>query len=477
MTQRNLILLAVGLTVLAFVAAEADFWDEHRPRGHYSYNSTFFTSFRIAHDGEIELDRDSTEIVRMSPDAYLEISERRLATRRRFEARPDPNGKPVYKLREGARERSESEAKEYLGSVMEKVSNRTTVGARARAQRLLSEEGLDETLREVERLDLNSVRRIYLQEAALMDGLDEAGARSIVRTAGAEMSSSTRLRALLVDLAADLPEEWALTEEFAWSAEQIASGSEKSKALVEIVRLRQVQPGDEAAVSEALSTIASSSDKGRAIVRIARLNPTPGQLEGLLDAADTIAASAERRRVLVEVVTSPGASPEIVEHALEVGRGIASSSERAAFMAATANVLGEEQETQMHYIDAASEIAASVEVRRALGALMRAQELSPEVCAAWIDASAEIPASSIATDLLVEASSGCPDATAVWRRYVAAVREIPSSSEQRRALVALLARDGLDEELLSEIDSAAGRIASQSERERVREVKAERYPG
>ena len=114
--------------------------------------------------------------------------------------------------------------------------------------------------------------------------------------------------------------------------------------------------------------------------------------------------------MLVELVASPGASPESVERALEVGRGIAASSEKANFLAAAAKVVGDEPGTQMRYIDLASEIAASTEARRALGALMRANELSPEVCSDWIDASAEIPASSIATDLLVEASSSCLDA-------------------------------------------------------------------
>ena len=131
MARRTLITVAVALTVVAFFAAEADFWDDDLRIGSYdTYTSTLFTSFRVAHRGEIELDESQSRIVRMSPGAVLDVAERRFLTRRRLRVEAAADGRPEYELEVGSRQRSEEDALEFLADVMPQIVRSTTIGAR-----------------------------------------------------------------------------------------------------------------------------------------------------------------------------------------------------------------------------------------------------------------------------------------------------------------------------------------------------------
>ena len=470
MTQRSLIILAIVVTGVAFFAAEADFWSGHEVQRHHSYRSTGLTSFRIAYSGDIELDPGETRIVSMSPDASLDVAERRFIFRRRLEVRPDAAGRPVLELKVGSRQRSSEQAEQYLASVLDEILSSTTIGALARARRILDEDGLDELLREVARLDTNSGRRIYLEVASQLPGLQPEQAAKIIHTAGREMTSSSRLRGALTDLAESLPLEWELTKELTEAVERIPSSSEKATALIEIARLRSISPGDGRAFSEAIATIASSSEKARAIRRIHRIDSAPEVTEVLLSAADTIQSSGERRRVLTELVGYPDLPESVYSKALVVSRSISSSGEKATFLASVASYLPESETSQLEYIDTAGTISSSGEVKRALLALANSADLSEKVCQSWIEAAADVASSGTSTDLLVAAAASCPSADPVWRAYLNAVSGISSSGDQRRALTALVDREDLTAATLDEIERVAeDSIASTGDRDKVRD--------
>ena len=531
MSQRALIITAIAVTVLAFVAAEADFVGEYDSLRHQTYKSTLLTSFRIAWEGDIELDSEQAEIVRMSPDAVLEVRQRRFTSRKKLEVRPDADGRPVYSYKVGARKRPAEEGKAYLDTVMDSIVRSTTVGAHARARRLLDEEGLDALLYEVGGLRSNSARRIYLEAAAEMESLDETQARRIVETAGREISSSSRLRATLVDLSERWPVDWQLNQAFTEAAEEIASSSEKRHTLVEVARHRGI--GDDAdSFAEVASTIGAGSEKARAVSSLHEIEPTPEVAMALLETVDTIASSGERRRALTELVARPELPEEVYSRAFEVVHGISASSERATaltamapFLAsargpgdarpevvedteraddaepvddaeAVAEVAGElvEEAADLEaapetppaaagvaftdsalsdtlgreYIQAASSISASSELRRAFLALSRASDLSEPLCDEWIESSSRVASTSIAADLLIESARVCPGSDRLWKAYLSGVGDLQASSEQRRALMALLERGDLSGPTLDGLERAAEKnIASTSEREAV----------
>jgi len=380
MSRRTLITLGLALTVVAFIGAEADFWSDYGLGRHDSFHTTtLLTSFRVSHRGEIELDEAETGIVAMSPNAVLEVRERRFLTRRRLSVRADASGRPEYEFAVGSRERSEADARKFLAVVMPSIVRSTTIGARPRAQHLLETKGLDGLLREVALLDSNAVRRIYIEEAITVEGLTEEQGLRVVRTAGREINSSSRLHASLAFLAEELPQEWMLGEEFAMAAESIASSSEKGAALVEIVRLRGLEVASARATADALQTIAAASEKRSAIIRIARLDSRPEIIEQLLEPIDSIQSSSERRRALEELVSFPDLAASAYARALDIGYEIASSSEKAAFLSALADVLPSDEALQRRYLRVAASIAASSEQRRAMMALLERQDLSAAV--------------------------------------------------------------------------------------------------
>lgn len=471
MSQRTLIILAVVLTCLAFIAAEADFWSGYGYDVMHNYynRSTVLTSFRVAHAGTIELDESQTAILRMSPDARLDVRERRLLSRRRLEVRPDASGRPTFEFRVGARKGSPEDAEAYLASVMGDVVRGTTVGAQSRADRLLAEDGLDRLLSEVGRLDSNAARRIYLETAASMEGLEESQAMEVIRTAGREMTSSSRLRATLSDLAERLPSDWALNEELVEAATSIASSSERRRALVDIARLRGIDAGDAEDFAAAASTIPSYAERGRTVTRIYELEPLPELAEAFLSTADTIESSSERRRVLTELVARPGLPDSVYSEALGIAADIPSSHEKASFLSAVAEHLPASDDLRREYIDAAGTISSSTEAKKAYLAMLP-EDVAEAVCRDWIDSAGQVPSSSIAADLLVQSASRCPAGGAVWRSYLDAVERLPASSDRRRAMMALLDREDLDEATLAEVAAVAERsIAATSERDAVLE--------
>jgi hypothetical protein len=477
--RRILVTLALALTVVAFLTAEADFWDESFLRADHHHTTTVLTSFRVAHRGEIELDETQSRIVSMSPDARLQVAERRFFTRRRLEVRPDASGRPQYEFAVGSRERNEEEGREFLDLVMEDVVRVTTIGAHSRARRVFEADGMDGLLDEVARLDSNSARRIYIEIAADVEGLTEEEAVAVIRTAGREITSSSRLRSTLVELAEDLPAEWAVTAELIAAAENISSSGVKAEALTEFTRVRGLQAEEAVAMAEAISTISSSGEVVRTVQRIARLAPSPEIIEEMLEPIAGLHSSGDRRRALEDLVSYPDLADSAYQRALELSRDIASSGERASFLGALANKMPQSEAMLRQYIEVAgsittsgdeANITTSGDEANALTVLLREAELSAELCRFWIETVGQVSSSGTAASLLSEASRHCPDEERVWNAYLAAVREIPSSGDQRRALMALMERDGLDSGVVEQVIALAEQaIASTGESRQVTE--------
>jgi hypothetical protein len=195
----------------------------------------------------------------------------------------------------------------------------------------------------------------------------------------------------------------------------------------------------------------------------------------LLDAGATLSSSSEVQRVVAELAAEPGLPEELYARALEVAAEIASSQQKAQLLAALAAHLPPSDELRSSFLDVTDSIAASSEAKRALLALIEASHLPAPVCSAWLERAGRLAASSVTVDLLVEGAARCPGEARVWRTYIDVVEGVSASSEQRRALTALLDRDDLDAATLAEVAAAAERsIASSSEREVVLEHLARR---
>lgn len=466
MARSTLIILAILFTLVAFVAADLDFWRTHGLEGRVHYHSnTLLTSFAIASRGDLEFDEERGEIVAIAPGALLEIRQRRLTTRWRLEVRGDSSGRPIYRYEVGSRQLPEAEAKRYLATHLDQILSTTTIGAEARARRLAREEGVERVLEEVGRLETNSLRRIYLGEATRAPDLDEELAVRLVRTAARAITSSSQLGETLVEMAEALPASWTLTGELARAAESIASSSERASTLESVVRQRSLEPADVEALRRSVTSIASSSEKGRLIRRLVEIEPVPWLVEGMLEAARSIESSTELRRVLSALVTVPELYDELFLAALDVSEEIASSREKSGFLEGLVAVLPSSPELASRYVEVASTISSSVEQRSALAALLEDRALSPGVCVEWVRSASEVASSEVQADLLVAAARRCAASPQVLPAYLRAVEELPSSVDQRRALVALVEVAELDATARAEIASVAERaVASASER-------------
>ena len=453
------------LATAAGAGADVHFGLVENSDAHHYYRSSGLTSFEVFCDGEITLSPDKQSVVAMAPGSSLEIRKRQLITTRMVRATPGPDGKPVLRFWRGERSGSPDEARDFLARNLPEAARVTTVGAEAEARRLLAI-GPSRLIDAVGGLENESAQEIYLEELTKAKPLDAAVARRAADTAAHEISSSRRLRRLLVDLAAASAPDPGATGALAHACREISSSSQSAAAIVEIARLRGVPSAALPDYAEALREISSSSEKATAIERIGALTEDPAAVEMLAGAAETIASSSEMRRALTGIAAGRNLAPSGLARVLHAGEKIASSSEKATLLTECAPAAAGSPETRRAYVATARTIESSSETRRALAALLR-PGLPAEGIAEVLEAGKGIESSAQKADLLV-AASALPLGGPAFPAYLDCASKIESSAEKSRALRTLLASATLTPEQRKAIMEFAEReIASSAERESV----------
>ena len=459
-------LIAVFLLGAASVRADVHFGLVEDSDDHHYYRSSGFSSFEVRFEGEIELAPDRESVAAMAPGAWLEIRSRRLFSPRMVRVAPGPDGRPQARYWIADRPGSAEQARDYLARNLPEAARVTAIGARAEAKRLLRA-GPDRLLDAVGSLESGAAQEIYLDELAAAGGaLDAATARRAVETAGREISSSSRLRRILVRYAAVLPPDPAVTAALARACAEISSSSQSGAALAAIAEKRGVPPAAADDYAHAIREISSSSEEATAVERVSRQATDGATIERLAAAAESIASSSELRRALDALARHPSLPPESLARVLAAGARISASSEKATFLEDCAPLAAGSPEPLRAYLATAKTIESSSESRRALAALVRAGATG-NALADVLRAGRRIESGSQKAELLVEAA-GRPIDVAAFAAYLECARTIESSSEKGRAIRALLEKATLSpDQRKALMDFAEREIASSGEREAV----------
>ena len=420
----------------------------------------------------IELSADNQAIVSMSEGAFLYIRSRTGLTELVLEAVPVGGEPPNIRLWvRGIEKRITPRDDETIGDLLQEAAA-YGVGAPSAMRRLYGSGGIGEALSVLDGIRSGSALSFAISRFAEQRtyGTDEY--RSIIRSAGLVPGSSD-LRDLLVNLGYTVPREDVLTAALMTAAGGIPSGADAARTVTTLARERGV--GAEAALAMAgtAAGIPSSSDSASVLVVLAELMPEDDAVFfAYFDAVGSIPSSSEKRRALGAVNgREMGEQAESVF--IETAKTIPSSSDTAAVLTEFILRRPMKNTTALAYLDAVKTIASSSDASYALNVLIDRIGEAPFQDTEILEAAARTTSAiSSSTDKSVclanLASIMRGTRPKVFQAYMQAVGDIPSSSDQERALRALLAVPGLDGTAIDDIERfTAERVSSRKSQENI----------
>jgi hypothetical protein len=293
-------------------------------------------NFTMSVRGKVWFTDDDRDIARIEPDGRVMIEEKwRGGPGRMIILTPVADGslQRVYLL-DGQPHAFDAEAQAWLAGLLPSIVRESGVGAVERARRIYSKKGATGVLDEIELINSNSTRRIYLATLITEWKLSASDAARALRATGG-MSSSSEKASLLVTASDRLQMSDALVRgAYMDAARTINSSSELRRVLTKLLEAESLP---EQTLIDALRTsgeISSSSERASVLARAAeRHKLSSAELRSaFFNSTDGLSSNSEKRRVLVTLLRAQGGDREVVRGVVRSARGITSDSEKAAVL-------------------------------------------------------------------------------------------------------------------------------------------------
>ena len=293
-------------------------------------------SFTMSVRGKVWFTEDDRDIERIEPDGRVMIEEKlRGQPGRMIILTPGSNGQlqRVY-LFDGQPHAYDSDAQNWLASVLPAIVRESGAGAVERARRIYSKKGATGVLDEIELINSNSTRRIYL--TTLIEGwkLSPSDAARALRATGA-MSSNSEKASLLIAASNRIDMSDALVRgAYMDAARTISSSSELRRVLTKLLEAQSLPDQTLIDALRASSEMSSNSERAAVLAYAAeRHKLSNGELRSaFFHSADGISSNSEKRRVLVTLLRAQGTDREVVRGVVKAARSITSDSEKAAVL-------------------------------------------------------------------------------------------------------------------------------------------------
>ena len=355
-------------------------------------------------NGLVTLREDAPEVERLSDGGYLIVQQKVGSARHRAEWHGAPGGITRGYTVNGE-PRSFAEARPWLARFFPEMLRATSIGAEARARRILEERGVSALVAEIPRMEGGQARRIYAQEALRSGRLRPEDTRALLQGITAITSSSDK-RDVLSALTAAHGVTTGFWPEWLRAAETVSSGSDRRDLLTEAVKELPRDQAPPAALFTALDGISSSSDRREVLIPlVTRWGGSAQTLQRALGSTVRLGSSSDRREVLGQVARSPAVGSVLPQY-FGVVEGMSSASDR----------------------------------REALAALLRSPALpqSRDAFVPWLRAVGSLKSDSDKATLLMEAIQRLPRDRAVGAAFTAAVETISSDTYYNQVATAYL---------------------------------------
>ena len=247
------------------------------------------SSVRI--EGDLTFTRDFAAIASMSSGSLVRFEVRRRDDERRLEARPGSGGTPEYSWWVDGRSAAfDAAARAWLENALLDLFRSSSYMARERTAWILSQEGPDGVLAEVERLFSDHAQATYLA-VLLQDGdLSPQHVRRSVEFAGREVESDHALGEVLMAAADRYPFDAATRTTFLQAATSIESDHTQGEIFRTALSRDDLSQSDlELLLRTAAGSIESDHTLGEVLRSLASRYPLePGLRDPFLEAASTI---------------------------------------------------------------------------------------------------------------------------------------------------------------------------------------------
>jgi beta-lactamase regulating signal transducer with metallopeptidase domain len=266
---------------------------------------------QVKYHGAFELNEDDTDLVKLSPNGTLQISDGRWLSGRSVEFEADGSGRITRRFFVGSSERAfEPEGRQWLATTFPRFVRMSGFDAKGRVARFYKKGGTDAVLREIALIEGSYGKKTYYTELLRIAPADAATARRILSQAAGEISSDYEMSTLLIDGADRLLLDDASRRSYLEAAKTIESDYESKRVYMAALKRGPVSPALLADVLGAARSIDSDYEAATLLVEIARNHDVRGAVRAPFFAlAETVSSSHEKGRVL-QALLRRGALPE-----------------------------------------------------------------------------------------------------------------------------------------------------------------------
>ena len=341
--------------------------------GTFSWSSNGET-LEVKYRGTFELSDDDTDIVRMSPNSYLRLSDGKWLRGRSVEFQADGSGTISRRFFVGSSERDfATEGRAWLQQNLPRFIRMSGFDARGRVARFYKKGGADAVLKEIAQIEGSYGKTTYYKELLRLAPADPAVARRILSQAAGEISSDYEMATLLIDGADKLLLDDATRKGYFDAARTIESDYEMKRVYAAALKRGPVSPALLAGVLDAARSIASDYEASTLLVEVARGYDIRGDLRAPFFAlVDTVDSSYERSRVLQALLKRGTLPDDTLNDVLRAAGAISGNYEASQVLqlaARTQTLTGATRETYMQIADRLS----GYEQTQALAALARSE--------------------------------------------------------------------------------------------------------
>jgi hypothetical protein len=320
-------------------------------------------------NGEIILNDDDTDIVRIDDGDRVTIEERGVDGTSRIELKVTSDGRIERRWLKDGRERPyEPEGRAWLARRLPTIVRRTGIAADQRVTRILARSGPAGVLQEVSLIPSDFVKGRYVARLLAATTLDEATTERLLDQVGREVKSDFELGRILGTVAKRGLASERLRLAYVRNTSSIESDFESTRALTTLVKAMPItstvasaifargasiesdfelgrllntvvtQPSGRETVNDAffaaVQTIQSDFECGRVLGTVVRQGElTDAQVLAVLDAIRSIESSFEAARVLTSLVAQQRLSEGARSRSIEVAQRLGSAFERERVLA------------------------------------------------------------------------------------------------------------------------------------------------
>jgi hypothetical protein len=387
--------------------------------------------------GNVTFKDDLSDVQRLSDDGLLRIRDWAGLIPRTIEIRSE-NGRITHNYYVAGIARAwDADAEQRLRDILPKLVRRTGLGAESRVRSIFEAKGTAGVLDEIALLESDYARRLYI--IALIDRAqpDAAAIVPILRRMDGIRSDYERGQ-ILQRVANRVTLDPRAAAEYVQAAAPIKSDYERRRVLSALLALRPLPQGAATLALRSAAEMRSDYDRSE-VLRTALAQDQATEPEPLFTAVGRMSSSYEQRRVLTGLAARDSLSIEFKRGLLTAASTMKSDYDRATVLLAYINHHGAESAVRQPLFAAVNTMTSDYEKRRVLTAVAASKDASNgEIQRAVFDSVGLMRSDYERAEVLLSfVRSNGVDSTS-RSAFVSAAERMTSSHEQNRVLGALV---------------------------------------